>query len=908
MDKEYILNKILDAKDKLDILKRNVEDLGMYAALKDAATLRENVCNDQEIIDGCNSDVSISTERKNILQLIRSFQIDLITKNIRRVTENDISCEEIKDFKKAKADMSYMIDNELKKELFADYEDNPIFGNIDTCRDHIVTLHRVKRNCDDDKYNVLLMGEYQAGKSTTLDALCDGHHISAIGDGTATSAVLVSVSYAPEERINIRWKSKEQLSLILDKIKIFIPGFNWTSFDLDDINDRTDLAMAIDNLRQSNDCPKMGDGDSKFLMISDFLLKYYSTNELSNMQESLQTVSEVSEITRFPKNGETQWRKYGVSSFSISEGIFVFIDCVECYIPSETLRKLNCTIIDSPGLFNSSYDTLITEQAMIDAHAIMYILPRHKAIGDDNCKSLYRIKDNYTDVHSKLFIVNNLDFTLQNGFIAANLETIKAMFGEDKEVYCYDAQLSYLIQLKKSFDLGEIKENEYSHLMSVTERSFLVAETVISFHSFEEAWAHHTKKYPNSHILGSVEGALYNAGFISMISELESFIAKNKAYAVIVSNGIKPMSRELSSVNTSLYLQFIEPYVSSYDKISEKWNDRILKAQKFQSYMVDLIKDELFLGGGKSLLERVTEDEYHKLFTYEYFQELAEAIARVLYDNKGSLLVTRTLFKRDKELFKKRFTSLATPLIEKEIIDLVSAKISYMRGLINSDQDSTITNLFKPTVEKTETLLENKWESEFKEDQDFLMSNYVDIKKSLSGTWNSTADSNTYNTGVLSSGMINLTLLGGLITQIAVVVTGVATLIASYISAILCDPTFTSLAITLGLGVVGTVISAFAPEYVKNKFVRPLAKEIRPKLVSEGGIGFRRVILDQINCAFNNYVNNLSVDINKMKNDRDIALTPRDNLEVLCFNAAEATVKINKQLDVYDGYRKEIIN
>lgn len=907
MEKEKILAKLADVKEKLDILEKNIGLLGLRMALEDAATLRENLCKDNDITEACDNDSDISAERKMILDSIRAFQVDHIAKSINRETEENSSQENITDYKKAKSELSQVIDRELKDNLFGDEENSPIFGQIEKCKEHTDTLNRVRKNCEDDKYIVLLIGEYQTGKSTTIDALCDGHHISAIGDGTATSAVPVSVTYAPKESINIRWKNKEQLSLILSKIKIFFPYFDWGTFDLDSQKSREALTQAIEEVRKSDICPKPGNGDAKFLMVSDLLLKYYASEELNQKKKTLQHVSEISNFTRFPKKGETLWMKSGVSAFGIDKAMFVFMDCVECYIPSETLRLMNCTFIDTPGLFNSSYDTMITQNAMIAAHAIMYILPRHKGIGEDNCNSLYYIKKNYSDIHSKLFIVNNLDSTMANEFFSSNCETIKAMFGDEKEVYRYDALLSYLIQEKKSYAKGELKESEYSHLMEVSVKSFMGGEKTISFNNFGEALEYHADKYSRSPLIdisGTPEEALYECGFSSMISALESFVTKNRAHAIIVSNGINPMYSELTSVNSSLYRQFVEPYSSSYDEIVRKWAERISKAEKFQIYMSSIIKDTLYAGDSASLLERITDEEYRKLFTDDYFQQLAEAIARVLYDNKGALLATKTLFKKNKELFKKRFMELATPWIKEAILSLLTEKISYMDGIIDRNQDPIITNLFKPEVEKAELQLKNHWKEEFAGEKDFEMSNYVTVKNNLSGVWSDSVDCNSYNTGNLTNGFVDLTLVGGLVAHVAVAVTGIASMIAGYITMVFCDPSGATLLTALGLGATGLVISAFAPDYVRDKFVRPLAKQIRPQLISEGGIGFKDIIRGKLNEAFDRYATGISVNINKMKNERDIALTPQTDQEALCFDAVDAMISINNQLNIYDEYKK----
>lgn len=900
--------KLDDAREKLELLQNHSTDLNIRTILESAAILRNNICNDPVITDCSNSCGNILDQRKQLLDDIQTYQQDVIQQSIRLEISTDPSSAVVADFDKAKISLSRMIEEELEANLFSETEEPHLFNNIEQCKTHLTTLHQVNDNCLHNRYKVLIMGDFQSGKSTTLDALCDGRHISAIGDGTATSAVLVSATYGEKESMNIVWRNKEQFKPIFHHIIQYLPDFGWDTFDLDDKEARTCLAAKIDDFRRSENCPSISEGDAKFLMLAAFVLHFYNTAELKRKKASLQSISDISNITRFPKDGESKWKKSGMANFCINDTIFIFIERVDCHVRSNTLKDLNCTVIDSPGLFNSSYDTMVTEAAMIDAHAIIYILPYQKGIGQDVCKSLFTIRDNYKDVHTKLFVVNNLQLTRNNAFYDSNCEQIRAMFGADKDIYPYDAKLSYLAQLQKSYGNGALSNMDYSHLMQVVIKSFKGEKTTIKFNLFNEAWNHQIHEYVPLFVNAgdSHEKLLDTSGFSDMIIGLKRFITLNKAHAVILSDGVNLMTEELESIKDSLYRLYIEPYCSSSEILGALWSSRIEKAEDFQAYMLNLVRKELFQDNGQGVLcKRISDEEGAKLFTSSFYHDLATEISSVLYEHKTELLATKLLFKSNKELFKQRFTELAMPWIRKTITEIIWGKINYLLNLIQSRQDTTMDGLFVPVMDKVEEKLKGKWQSLYGDDKSVRMENYMALPKHLSVLEKADMNQNTYTPNALSSNWVDLTLLAGLVADISSVVASIAAMISGWIIAILCDPTLVTAFLAMALGLGGLVAIAMAPDAIRRKFINILSKEIQPKL--EKTNNFNTIIHKLMETALNKYVDSLSVNIQKMKNERDWALIPNSNQESLCFRAVETILKINSQIITYEEYKQKNI-
>lgn len=583
--------------------------------------------------------------------------------------------------------------------------------------------------------------------------------------------------------------------------------------------------------------------------------------------------------------------------------------------PSETLKKLNCTVIDSPGLFNSAYDTMVTRSAMVAAHAIIYVLPHHKGIGQDVCGSLYAIKDLYPDVHKKLFIVNNMDTLKDSGFIESNREFIKAEFGSEKEVYVYDAKVAYLCQLKYGYDKGLASNADITHLMHARRKTPIGIPIELNFKTFDEAWDFHINSYKTAYGCSSeaphVDTYLKYSGFTSMVDALKVFIEKNEAYAVILSNALIPMRNELMSINRELSKRFIEPYTKSHDDIVTLWKARINNAEKFQKIANSVTRAQLFSSpDSRSLYNRISQEEYKKIFSADFYEEMAREIAYVLYDNKGQLLVTKTLFKQDKELFKQRFGDIVFPLISEKLTTMITNRMKYALEMMESGQDNIIENLFVPVTSNIRMILEKEWNQLYKDDGSFKMYDYINIPKNLKNCVVA-RDSTAPGTDIMSSGTIGLTLLSGLVLQISAVVAGVAAMITGYIGAIMCDPTgisqTTAIILFALLGIGGMFIGTFAPDWLRDKFANTLKDMVLPKLKEQGPTGFRDIICSQMDAILNRYADGISVNIQKMKNERDIALAPNPNQEQDCFRAVELINKISGQVSVYDGYKNIFI-
>jgi septin family protein len=98
--------------------------------------------------------------------------------------------------------------------------------------EHVQKIRHARTKALKNQFVVVLVGEFQGGKSTSFNALCDGSEISPRGIGIKTSACVMAgmnISDSDErERAEIEWKSPRDLLLsfvevIEDKLRVGQP-------------------------------------------------------------------------------------------------------------------------------------------------------------------------------------------------------------------------------------------------------------------------------------------------------------------------------------------------------------------------------------------------------------------------------------------------------------------------------------------------------------------------------------------------------------------------------------------------------------------------------------------------------------------------------------------------------------
>lgn len=895
--------KLNVAIENFEILKDNLENFSIKEQLEMARTIRDNVVTDSCLTNECSENQVLAGQRKQLLDNINSFHKKLIEDAIKE--KYKIDCDEnvkVVDFHAANKALFKIAETEENSSCSNCTDE--LYANIIEYQNHRSTLNKLIKRGTKNEYKILLMGEYQSGKTTFIDSVI-GRHIGAIGDGNTTSAVPIAISYGVNDSVSVEWKDKKHLTSLLFHIKKYIKDFSPETFDIESKTEREYLYSELDAFRRDGDCPKVKVPGLKVLALCSLVLKYYDNPKLQEFSRSTIELSFIHKISRFPEKFEQRWRKKGGDNFSFEESVFVFVERIHCFLKSEMLKQLNCTFVDSPGLFSNDYDTKVTENEMVNANAILYLLPYDKEVGEDTCGSLYILKNNYTDILRKLFIVNNRDYTDRKRFFTNNRETINGMFGPKMDLYKIDTRLAYLGMLRKTFDSGVLSNDEILHFMRSCEYEVEeYGEKVDSmrFNNFIDAWK--DSLYAYIHVFRWIEiptadEIIETSGLKKVLHNLLRFIDNNRAYSIIISEGIFKLYNEIAAIRRNLKLLYVDPYVIGDEKMRLLWQSRITRADDFEKSAKTIVRKYLFENVGQlsPLSKRLTDSVYSKVFTSDSIDKLVVRICREVYNNKWGL----TKCGKNEEKISK----LIAPKIESVVSDFIIERIEHWNSLIKQDQDASFSEIFVTQMRLLENELNQKWQ-EFFDDNDSDFSSVRDIyyKIPKDTSWfalgSSQQDDNGFSTGRVS-------LMGSLLNDIVMAIAAIFMLlvptIVSIITAIASNP--------MGW-VIGTVTVAFGAGYycftgddwMETNFIRKYAPEIRNKIAEENiESKLKDYIFKEIEKILSTYATKLTLDKKRLEADRDIYISsPKEVIEHNCFTAIKEISYIDECIAKYNEF------
>ena len=172
-------------KARLEMLKTSIPILAIENMLSCLSKIRVSILNDSEVTDRCLQDPDLANERREILDEIRNLEITTINTVISSGKIHKCSYSQF-NYHSAKNELIRIIITELQSKSNRDLE---VFAAYYELLQHVLT------KCQTDKYKIALVAPFQSGKTTTFNALVGGRNLGAIGSGTRTSDVPLSVSY-----------------------------------------------------------------------------------------------------------------------------------------------------------------------------------------------------------------------------------------------------------------------------------------------------------------------------------------------------------------------------------------------------------------------------------------------------------------------------------------------------------------------------------------------------------------------------------------------------------------------------------------------------------------------------------------------------------------------------------------
>lgn len=297
----------------------------------------------------------------------------------------------------------------------------PILGR------HAEELRQISRKCQENAFEIVLVSEFQGGKSTTFNALCDGRDISPRGiggGGIKTSAAIISAQNIAEEstepeRAEVSFKTPEQIALSLSTLlriplsksevfrslhpelsdEQFVSAISSTEIfpslvDITNPKHHKVLLSCVKNLW--DDVSALSSDQRDQLKIATLQLRFFGTPEYQAATKNTEySIAGFQRLVKFPDRWRLRWKEGFLSDFRFEEIAFTFVQRVVVHIRSKNLARLGCRITDCPGLLANAFDTEVAERAIRSADGVWYLYDGDVELGEKELQSLRKISSDW---------------------------------------------------------------------------------------------------------------------------------------------------------------------------------------------------------------------------------------------------------------------------------------------------------------------------------------------------------------------------------------------------------------------------------------------------------------------------------------------------------------------------------
>lgn len=712
------------------------------------------------------------------------------------------------------------------------------------------TVKKLKRN----SFEIVLVGEFQGGKSTLFDTVCDGRDISPRGVGVKTSACKISAQSIPieeDERVELRWKSDEELMLtMLDLVRdnIMDDKAAYALFSkkngkdgslilpsLSDANIRALAKKALKNeWKTYSERPAAYDPDITgrldLLQIAWLILSFYDNPELRKLRAKTQiTPDELKSLVAFPREWAIRWEEgKEKTQWQFEEIPFVFLGEAEAYIHSRNLERLGCVITDCPGLFAGPWDTMVAQNAMIKADAILYLIGGERQVKDADLRALAHIRKT-NQSHKVFFAINAMkgredivkvlrpvDFSMikQRGFAIDN----------ETDIDIFNALLAFNSRHKPEDSKAWQKE---------TGRAIQTYLQLDMFDDSEKIAA----------LLKDMDELYKNSGTVELLSKIETSVVLKKFESILVKGGTEKAGASLDAINGDLKAKEAAANKSLQEAEAEVGAARE-KLKDFQ----DFAKEEVdaVLGDSTSadlLAQNFLQDVYLGNST-----EMADAISRKLrvrFNKSMGLLriVWDLICAKGKSFFgnttdaemaacKAAEGVLNEPVVE-SVEEIATPAAAGWIANIRDGGNKLFETAYGRALKNVGDKVRSKWDSLFEGDENLLNGLSLDLDVSLAPLSTPTEKQGGGGIAIQKEAKgVLLRKLGGMIG--AAVVGLISTILIAYIM------------VCIGLGGLPALIPIAASvfcgaafyEYVNDKILNGLEVRLRPEISAKLNILF----------------------------------------------------------------------
>ena len=579
-----------------------------------------------------------------------------------------------------------------------------------------------QRKLVENQFNIVLIGAYQGGKSTTFNAMCGGREISPRGASIKTSAICMTATNlsdpSKEEYAEVRWKSNSELRDTINEVIKFVPDVK--SFDFDNKSDMDRLRDCIEEMRENSDMQEI-------VRIAQILVTFYENSELKNYCAKNQfRIEDVARIAVFPLDWETRWSEiHNIDDvkrlFKVEEVLFAFISDIQIYVHSSNLSRLGYSLTDCPGLFASQFDTQVAMNAIIRANAVIYLLGDTQ-IGEQDKKAIKEVMK-YDALRGKVFFaMNQRKQKNLDKLISEDKAAIKNCGCGDVEIVDFNALLYFLSEFGKAKLSGKIDEYSLNRFKEVALNNGDIEKEEFTNIDIDQLWTAITyncifnikQKKEADKIVGLDNESVCFSRIYSrcdnVIGVTEENIVSQKARSILIDSGAALVKNSLDTIAARLKDE--EELINK--SVEECENEYTVALQQYQSFKDD-VEGMLDSYLPAEIITNCAEQAYYKLILES---DLIDRIAEKIYNDinsfgfKGKAKLTFQHLKGKigldedtemKDKIKIIIESAIKSELEKDVLVWVS---SMLKG-----EDDLYTINFKAPIENLIRAINLRWES-----------------------------------------------------------------------------------------------------------------------------------------------------------------------------------------------------
>lgn len=629
---------------------------------------------------------------------------------------------------------------------------------IEELRDETrVEIQKIRNKSLENNFEIVLVGEFQGGKSTTFNSICDGREISPRGAMVKTSACKISACNLAdpdaEEYAQIVWKDEREL--LLGMIKLIEPhlrkaqperfgqatqeqmirhvelsqmmlygndSMNVQKVKPLDIHNPDDLELIRTSLSEQwkiykKDLNSYEQEDLDVLYVSSLVIHFVNSPIIAGLRKTERmSIYEIGKLVTFPMDWTSRWQAGMAEAFHPEEIAFVFLANVRCFIHSPNLARLGCVVTDCPGLFTSPWDTEVAQKAMLDADAILYLFGGSKTLNQSDIRALNEIRKVKME-HKLVYAVNVMGRirNIRNNVLPENVSKLRAQGFEvsESDIHLYHALLGLCSRNGVPIVKGTLDRHS-------VDRFVKVAQTIDEDYgdNAKDVWVELSAdmirnlggiKEPLERLdLDNVKKVAGYSGIDDLFDSIEQAVIKKKAHSILISQG---------GERASVALALLEGDLKSKEEVAKRTETEfkadVVKAreelERFQKRA-----SETILEIKKPLIAAPLAENFENSVVLSSIPQIAESATEAIVNNLLSFSATfdRLWGKILSKLTSSQSTSLEQalkPLLETSIESTIRPATDGWFQFIKDGESDIYNGTIGALVQSISTELGNDW-------------------------------------------------------------------------------------------------------------------------------------------------------------------------------------------------------